>query len=142
MYSIMSIVVLMSPIRMETQAEDEDQSCPCFSHEEVESMFLRAQQLAAEGGEVTCSAEDYSVERNAEVTVWDQDFELIAKAKVEWFDFDSGYCKYVDNTGSLDVERNIRWPHPAPEATAMACFNIISSVIAKSDTTAKCNTYP
>ena len=60
MYSIMSIVVLMSPIRMETQAEDEDQSCPCFSHEEVESMFLRAQQLAAEGGEVTGRSEDYA----------------------------------------------------------------------------------
>jgi hypothetical protein len=98
--------------------------------------------LANEGGEVTCRAEDYSVECNAEVIVWDQDFELIVKARVEWFDFDPSRCDYIDNTGNPSVERNIRWPHPAPEATARACFNIISSVIAKSDTTGRCNTYP
>jgi len=142
MFSVMSLVVLMSLIRMETQAEDENQSCPCFSYEEVESIFLRGLQLAKEGGEVTCLAEDYSVERNAEVIVWDQDFELIAKARVEWFDFDPSRCDYIDNTANPSVERNIRWPHPAPEATARACFNLISSVIAKSDTTGKCNTYP
>ena len=142
MFSVVSLVVLMSLIRMESRAEDENQSCPCFSYEEVESIFLRGQQLATEGGEVTCRAEDYSVECNAELTVWDQDFELVVKAKVEWFDIDPSGCDYIDNTGNPGVERNIRWPHPAPEATARDCFNIISSVIAKLDTTGICNTYP
>ena len=135
-------VVLLSLITMEIHAQDENESCPCFSYEEVESMFLRGQQLTFEEGESSCHAEDYTVESNAEVIVWDQDFEIIAKARVEWFDFDPSRCDYIDTAGNPGVERNIRWPHPAPEATARACFNIISSVIAKSDSSGKCNTYP
>ena len=142
MFSVMSLVVLMNPIRMESQTQDENETCPCFSYEEVESMFLRGQQFAAEGGESNCRAEDYSVECNAEVAVWDQDFTLIAKARVQWFDFDPSRCDYIDTIGNPGVERNIRWPHPAPEATARACFDIISIVIAKSDTSGICNTYP
>ncbi len=34
-------VVLMSFISMEAPAQDENDTCPCFSYEEVESIFLR-----------------------------------------------------------------------------------------------------
>ena len=135
-------VVLMSLISMESPAQDEIGTCPCFSYEEVESIFLKGEQLTEEEGTSDCSAQDYSVECSAEVIVWDQNYAIIAKARVDWFDFDPGGCKYIDNTPDPDVERNVRWPHPAPEATARACFNIISSVIAKSDTAGKCYTYP
>ncbi len=135
-------MVLMSLINMAALAQDENPSCPCFSYEEVESMFLRGDKLTWEEGEISCLAEDYSVECKAEVIIFDQDFEIIAKARVEWFDVDPSRCDYMDTTGNPGVERNIKWPHPAPEDTARACFNIISSVIAKSDTSGKCSTYP
>ena len=135
-------VVLMSYISMEIHAQDENEICPCFSYEEVESIFLSGEQLTAEEGVIACSTADYSVECNAEVTVWDQDYAIIAQARVEWFDFDPSRCDYIDIAGNSGVERNIEWPHPAPEAAARACFNIISSVIAKSDTSGRCETYP
>ena len=135
-------VVLMCLISMEANAQDEDASCPCFNYEEVESIYQRGEQLTAEEGSGGCNAEDYSVECKAEVTVWDQDYAVIAQASVVWFDFDPSRCNYIDTTGNPGVERNVSWPHPAPEATARACFDIISSVIAKSDTSGKCITYP
>ena len=100
------------------------------------------EQLTAEEGESTCSAQDYSVEFNAEVVNLDQDYETIAQARIQWYDFDPSRCNYIDTIGNPGVERNITAPHPAPEATARACFDIISSVIEKSDTTGKCRTYP
>jgi len=135
-------VVLMSLISMETHAQDENETCPCFSYEEVESIFLSGEQLTVEQGMSSCNAEDYSVECEAEVVVWDQNYEIIAQARVNWFDFDPSRCDYIDTVGNPGVERNVKWPHPAPEATARSCFNIITSVIAKSDTSGKCNTYP
>ena len=142
MFKAISVVVLMSLISMETHAQDNNESCPCFSYEEVEEMFHRGDQLTWEEGEISCLAEDYSVECKAEVIIWDQDYSVIAQARVEWFDVDPGGCDYIDVTGNPGVERNVKWPHPAPEATARACFNIISSVIAESDTSGKCITYP
>ena len=129
-------------ISLETQAQDEDKTCPCFSYEEAESIFLAGEQLATEGGVVSCSAEDYDVEMSAEVVVWDQDYTTIAQASVKWYDFDPSRCEYIDSIGNAGVERNVRWPHPAPEVTARACFDIITSVIAKSDTAGNCITYP
>lgn len=139
---IVFAVVLMSFISMEAPAQDENDTCPCFSYEEVESIFLRAAQLAAEEGLSACHTEDYSVECNAEVVVWDQDYAIIAQARIEWFDFDPSLCEYIDTAGNPGVERNVSWPHPAPKAVARSCFNIISSVIAKSDTSGRCETYP
>ena len=142
MFKAVSVAALMSLISMETHAQDENESCPCFSYEEVDEMFQRGEQLTWEEGEISCRAEDYSVERSAEVILWDQDYSVLAQARVEWFDFDPSGCDYTDASGNPGVERNVKWPHPAPEATARACFNIISSVIAKSDTSGKCSTYP
>ena len=138
----LSVVVLMSLINRESLAQDENETCPCFSYEEVEAIFLNGKKLAEAGGSTSCSAEDYNVECSAEVIVWDQDFATIAQVSVKWYDFDPSRCEYVDNTGNPGVYRNITWPHPAPEATARACFNIISSVIAKSDTSGICITHP
>ena len=135
-------VVLMSFISMEAHAQDESESCPCFSYEEVEAIFLRGQQLAVDQGTSSCRLEDFSVECNAEVAMWDQDYELIAQARIEWFDFDPSGCAYLDTAGNPGVERNVSWPHPAPEATARACLNIISSIIAKLDNSGMCETYP
>jgi hypothetical protein len=135
-------VVLISLISMETHAQDENETCPCFSYEEVESIFLRGEQLTVEQGQSSCNAEDYSVECKAEVVILDQNYEIIAQARVIWFDFDPSRCDYIDTADNPGVERNVKWPHPAPEVTARSCFNIISSVIAKSDTSGKCNTYP
>lgn len=135
-------VVLMSFISMESQAQDDQETCPCFSYEEVEAIFQRGAQLAEEEGVSACHTEDYSVECNAEVVIWDQNYELVAQARIDWFDFDPSRCEYIDIAGNPGVERNVSWPHPAPEATARACYNIISRVIAKLDTSGKCETYP
>jgi hypothetical protein len=134
--------ILTGVISMETLAQDESESCPCFSYEEVESIFLRGEQMTAEEGMSSCQTEDFSVECNAEVVIWDQDFTVIAQASINWFDFDPSHCGYIDTVGNPGVERNVSWPHPAPEAIARACFDIIASVIAKSDTSGKCETYP
>lgn len=142
MFPAMSAVALMSLINMESHAQSENEVCPCFSFEEVESIFLIEADLTEEERNSDCSAEDYKVECSAQVIVWDQDYELIAQARVDWLDYDPGGCEYKDTRTDPHVERDVRWPHPAPEATARACFNIISSVIAKSDTADHCNIYP
>jgi hypothetical protein len=142
MSPIVSGVVLLSLISMESRAQDTEESCPCFNYEEVESIFQSGVHLTEEEGMSECTAQDYSVECKAEVIVWDQNYTIVAQASIDWFDFDPGGCVYIDTTSDPDVERNIRWPHPAPEATARACFNIISRVIEKLDTSGRCNTYP
>lgn len=135
----MSVIVLTN---MESQAQSEDETCPCFSMEEVESIFLIGADLPDEERNSSCGAEDYKVECSAEVLVMDQDYEVIAQASINWSDFDPSGCKYTDTRVEPPIDREVRWPHPAPEATARACFNIISSVIAKSDTGGDCRTYP
>jgi hypothetical protein len=142
MFPTISVVVLMGLVSMDINAQDENETCPCFSYEEVETIFLKGVGLAEDEGMTDCSTQDYSVEFNAEVVVWDMEYTLVAKARVDWFDFDPGGCEYIDTSSDPAVERNIRWPHPAPEGTARACLNIISSVIKKSDTSGKCTTYP
>ena len=129
-------------VSMGSPAQDENETCPCFSYEEVESIFLAGNGLAVEGGALVCSAEDYSVEISAEMVIWDQDYSTIAQAGVKWYDFDPSRCNYIDTIGNPGVERKVVWPHPAPKATARSCFDIISSVIAKSDSAGNCNTYP
>ena len=141
-FPAVSAVVLMNLASMETYAQEETETCPCFSYAEVESIFPGGAQRTADEGEIKCSTEDYSVEFKAEVMVWNQNYDLLAQAHVEWFDYDPGRCDYVDTKGNPGVEHHVSWPHPAPEATARACFNIISSVIMKSDTSGKCSTYP
>ena len=138
----MLTVVLVSLISTELPAQDIKETCPCFNVEEVELIFQIGANLAEEEGMSTCSAQDYSVECNAEVIVMDQNYETVAQARVDWYDFDPGGCAYINTTGDPDVERNVRWPHPAPEATARACFNIISNVIKKFDSTGRCTSYP
>jgi len=142
MFPTMSAVVLMNLSGAVAYAQDENETCPCFDTGEVESIFLRGRQLSEEEGTSDCSAEDYSVELNAEIVVWDQDYAITAQARVEWFDIDPGGCVYIDATSDPVVERDISWPSPAPEALARACFNIISSVIARADTAGNCTTYP
>ena len=142
MFPVVSAVVLMSLISVELRAQDIKETCPCFNYEEVESIFQSGVHLTEEEGMSDCTAQDYSVECNAEIIVRDQNYTIVAQARVDWFDFDPGGCEYIDTTSDPAVERNVSWPHPAPEATARACFNIISSVIAKSDTSGKCNTFP
>ena len=135
-------VFSMVLISMEPQAQDEDETCPCFRYAAAASVFLAGEQVAAAGGVVACSAEDYDVEISAEVVVWDQDYATIAQVSVKWYDFDPSRCEYIDTVGNAGVERNVSWPHPASEVTARACFDIITSVIAKSDTAGNCVTYP
>ena len=142
MFPAMLAVVLTGMINMETQAQEDSEICPCFSFEEVEAIFLSGDQLSAGGGSSNCSAEDYSVECNAEVIIWDQNFDVVAQAHVTWSDFDPGRCDYIDTRGNPGVERKVTWPHPAPEAIARACFQVIARVIEKSDTSGKCITYP
>ncbi len=132
--------IILCLVSIETNAQEENESCPCFSYEEVESIFLRALQLTTEEGESNCKAEDYSVECAAEIVIWDKNYTETAHVQVEWFDFDPGLCAYTDSIGNPGVERDVRWPHPAPEATARACYDIIASVIAKSDSAGKCFT--
>jgi hypothetical protein len=137
-----SAMVLLSLVSIEISAQDETETCPCFSYAEVESIFLKGTSLAEGDGMTDCSAQDYSVECTAEVVVLDSEYTLIAKARVDWYDFDPGGCEYIDTSSEPAVERNVKWPHPAPETTARVCFRIISSVIKKSDSSGKCSTYP
>jgi hypothetical protein len=134
-----SVIVLTT---MESQAQSEDETCPCFSMEEVESIFLIQADLPEEERNTNCGAEDFKVELSAEVVVMNQDYDVTALARVKWLDFDPGGCEFTDTRADPHVEREVRWPHPAPEVTARACFNIISSVFAKSDTAGYCSTYP
>jgi len=142
MIPAMSAVALMSMLYMQAVAQPESETCPCFSNEEVESIFLIEAAIPEEERNSECSAEDFKVELAAEVSILDQDYEVIAKASVKWLDFDPGGCEYINTTVDPHVEREVRWPHPAPESTARACLSIISSAIAKSDTTSYCNIYP
>ncbi len=142
MLPAMSAVALMSMLYMEAGAQPENETCPCFSNEEVESIFVIEAGIPEEERNSECSAEDFKVEFSAEVSVLDQDYEVIAMASVKWLDFDPGGCAYIDTTVDPHTEREVRWPHPAPESTARACLSIISSEIAKSDTTSYCNIYP
>lgn len=135
-------VLLVGSIALDTHAQDGNESCPCFSYEEVESIFLKEGQLIAEAGESYCTVEDYSVEIKAEVTVRDQNYDVIAQALVAWFDYDPSSCSYIDTTVDPPIERKVRWPNPAPEAAARACFDILSSAVEKSDTAGRCNRYP
>ena len=135
-------VLLLISISMVTLAQDENETCPCFNYEEVESIFLSGEPATEAGGMAACHTEDYSVESNAEVVVWDQDFNVIAHARVDWFDFDPGHCEFIDTAADPDVERRVSWPHPAPKQVARACFDIIASVIAKLDSSYLCETYP
>jgi hypothetical protein len=121
-------------------AQDENEACPCFNEEEVQAIFDRAESLGVEEGSSICKAEDYSVELNAEITIFDNDFMESGQVRVEWFDYDPGSCTYVDTTGDPALERHTKWPHPAPESTARACYNIVATVISKSDTAGRCIT--
>ena len=135
--TVVVCLLALSLASFTTQAQDE---CPCFSREEVQSIVLRMQQITFEEGEFSCKAQDYSVELSAEATIWDTNFSVIAQARVEWFDFDPGLCAFIDNSADPAIERNETWPHPAPAATAKACYTIFTSVIAESDTSGKCMT--
>ncbi len=143
LFSTVSAVLLMALMSMGLQAQDSTrETCPCFNYEEVESIFLSGVNMTDDEGMVECSAQDYKAECSAKVTITDQDYNVVASASLDWYDYDPGGCEYLDTKNDPDVERNARWPHPAPEATARACFNIISNVIKKSDTSGNCNTYP
>jgi hypothetical protein len=132
--------IVLSMITAVAIAQEESNTCPCFSTEEVEAIFQRADQVEIGEGEIMCKAEDYSVELNAEITVMDKNYSVTAKASVKWFDFDPGACDYIDSIDNPGVERSERWPHPAPEATARLCYDIIRSVVDKSDSVGKCIT--
>jgi hypothetical protein len=134
-----SALALIMP---ESRAQSEEETCPCFSMAEVESIFQIEADLPDEERNSNCDAEDYKVEIAAEVVVMNQDYEVTALARVKWLDFDPGSCEYTDTRVDPHVARQVRWPHPAPEATARACFNIITSAIAKSDKAGNCSTYP
>lgn len=140
LFPFVSAVVLMSLISVESRAGDADETCPCFNYGEVESIFQKGVHPTEEEHLSDCSAQDYSVEFNAEVIVWDQDYTIVAQARVEWFDYEPGGCEFIDTMGDHDVKRTVKWPDSNPEAPARACYNIISRVIAKSDTSGKCNT--
>jgi len=142
MYQAMSAVALVSLIYMTAGAQPENETCPCFSNEDVASIFLIEAAIPEEQRNSECSAEDFKVELAAELSVLNQDYEVIAKASVKWLDFDPGGCEYIDTTVDPHIEREVRWPHPAPESTARACLSIIASAIAKSDTFSYCNVYP
>ena len=133
-------VILLGLVSIGAQAQEDTETCPCFNSGEVESIFLRAEQLSAEEGESVCKAEDYSVELIAELAIWDIDYTVNAKVRVEWYDFDPGRCSYIDSIGNPGIERDVSWPHPAPEATARACYDILVSAIEKFDTSGKCFT--
>jgi len=134
--------LLVGLANLNVSAGDEGEPCPCFSLAEVEAIFLSQQQAIAEGRNSLCAVEDYGVELKGEITVEGEDYSTIAQARVTWFDYDPGGCAYIDTVGNPGVERKERWPLPAPEATARACFDIISGVVAKSDTTGSCSKYP
>ena len=127
-----------------TQAFGQPPECPCFSPEEVESIFVRGDLLSNESGGLDCTASDYSVEYNAEVTVWDKLYTLIAQAIIEWYDYDRSQCQFVDNEADPPVERAVTWDQPAEDNAeiANACFKIIAGVITKLDSSGKCSTFP
>jgi hypothetical protein len=84
-------------IMLESHAQSEEEICPCFSMEELESIFLIEVDLPDEERNSHCSTEDFKVECSAEVVVMDQDYEVIAQAGVDWLDFDPGGGKYGES---------------------------------------------
>lgn len=124
------------------QAPAQEATCPCFSLEEVESIYAFGIEQATAGGAMDCQSSDYNVECNAEIIVWDQNYKTLAQARVEWFDFDPGRCVFIDARGETAIERSERWPHPAPEDIARACFDIITGILARGDPSAMCMIYP
>ncbi len=75
--STLSAVVLMNLISTDTRAQDGNAACPCFTYEEVESIFMKGVHPTEEVHKSDCSAQDYSVEINAEVVVWDQGYTIV-----------------------------------------------------------------
>jgi len=141
-FAVISCLVLSGLITSEIQAQDEDEQCPCFNLDEVKEVFRIGEQVINEAGMFECGAEDYSVEFSAEVVAWDQDFEVVAQAKVKWLDIDPSQCIYIDTTAEPGIERDVSSPAPAPEAASRACFEIISSAIAELDAFGDCFVYP
>lgn len=139
---IICAVIVAGMISLQSMAQEEAEACPCFSYEEVEVMFLQAEQLETAQGTSDCMAEDYGVSCSAEIIVWDQNYAVIAQARVDWWDFDPGSCIFIDTGADPGVQRKITWPHPAPESVARACFDIITGVIETSDTTGRCFVSP
>lgn len=134
--------ILASSISLVARAQGEDTACPCFSYEEVEGVFLSAEKLIASGGGGNCQVSDYGVEFRGEVVVNDENYTTVARASVNWADFDPGRCDYRNAGMDPAVERSVGWPHPAPEVTARACLDIISNVIEEQDSSGRCRTYP
>lgn len=125
------------------QAQETTGDCPCFNSEEAESVFFKVGEVGAGGGgSSNCQVNDYTVEFSGELRVTDANYQAVAQASVKWADFDPGSCNFLDNSVQPAVERNVHWPHPAPEATARACLDILSSVIDRLDTDGDCRTYP
>ena len=141
-FSVTSVFVLMSQISTELLAQSANETCPCFSSEEVEAIFVIDAGIVEEERNSECIDEDFKVEIAAEITVLNMDWEPIAKAQVDWADYDPGGCVYINTTTDPQIERNERWPHPAPEATARACLDIIGAAIVKLDAAGNCNIYP
>lgn len=142
LYLTLSAALLATFMSLVAKAQDENAACPCFSYEEVEGVFLSGDKLLASGGGGNCQASDYSVEFRGEVVVIDEDYKMIARASVNWADFDPGHCDYRDTRVEPEVERSVTWPHPAPEALARACLDIISTAIENLDSSHHCRTYP
>ena len=142
MFSLASAIVVISLINTELLAQSENETCPCFSSEEVEAIFVINAGIAEEDRNSECIAEDFKVEFAAEVTALNMDWEPIAKAQVKWADYDPGSCVYINTKTDPPIERNERWPHPAPEATARACLDNIAAAILTSDTGGNCSVYP
>lgn len=123
-------------------AQDEAAECPCFNAEEVAAVFQTGEKVITEAGMFECGAEDYSVEFSAEVVAWDQDFEVVAQAKVKWLDIDPSECVYIDAAAEPAIERDVSTPAPAPEAASRACLDIIKSAIAEFDAYGDCFVLP
>ena len=140
MFPAVSAIFMISLTSLDSHAQEFDETCPCFTYEEVKSLFQQATHLPANGGTSECSAQDYSAECAAAIVVMDQNYETIAQASVNWYDYDPGNCQYTASDPA--ATRNVNWPYPAPEATARACFRIISSVISESDDSGKCDIFP
>lgn len=140
--TVASAIVLVFMINTELLAQTENETCPCFSSEEVEAIFVINAAIAELDRNSECIAEDFKVEISAEVTALNMDWDPIAKAQVDWADYDPGGCQYINTTTDPQIERKERWPHPAPEATARACLDNIAAAILKFDTDGNCNIYP
>jgi hypothetical protein len=136
----LAILAITAMISVGLPAQDAE--CPCFSLPEVVSLLQQAEALAGEGGTIRCLTQDYSVELKGEFTINDSNYSTIAQVRVEWLDYDPCSCRFLDQTVDPPVDRQARWPHPAPEDLARACFGIIGSAIKQADTSGRCSTHP